>query len=181
MLQRRDALFTRPPTGSQDPAPSGMAAAAPSPASRPAASGGARNEPEGGSRLIVGPNIRMKGVEIADCDTLVVEGHVEATMDSRVIRIAPSGEFSGVAGIDDAEIRGEFSGELTVRNCLTIYASGKVSGKIRYKKMIIEEGGELSGEIIRLGDDGARTAASARAAATAPAVAAAPVLTARVN
>jgi hypothetical protein len=30
---------------------------------------------ESGSRLIVGPNIKLKGVEITDCDTLVVEGH----------------------------------------------------------------------------------------------------------
>lgn len=28
---------------------------------------------EGGSKLIVGPNIKLKGVEITDCDTLVVE------------------------------------------------------------------------------------------------------------
>ena len=39
-----------------------------------------------GSQLIVGPNIKLKGVEITDCDTLVVEGHVEATMDSRMIQ-----------------------------------------------------------------------------------------------
>lgn len=178
MLQRRDALFTRPPSGAQDAAASGSPAALPATPSRGASAAG-RNEPEGGSRLIVGPNIRMKGVEIADCDTLVVEGHVEATLDSRVIRIAPSGAFSGAAGIDDAEIRGEFSGELTVRNCLTIYASGKVSGKIRYKKMIIEEGGELSGEIVRLGDDAARQAASTRTASSAGSVP--PVLTARAG
>jgi hypothetical protein len=27
-----------------------------------------------GTKLIVGPNIKLKGVEIDDCDTLVVEG-----------------------------------------------------------------------------------------------------------
>ncbi|HEX8957186.1 MAG TPA: polymer-forming cytoskeletal protein, partial [Burkholderiaceae bacterium] len=30
------------------------------------------------SKLIVGPNIKLKGVEITDCDTIVVEGLVEA-------------------------------------------------------------------------------------------------------
>ncbi len=106
-----------------------------------------------GSQLIVGPNIKMKGVEIADCDTLVVEGHVEATMDSRVIDISASGTFSGTASIDNAEIHGGFSGELTVRHCLTIYSSGKISGKIRYKKLIVEEGGEISGDVMKLIDD----------------------------
>lgn len=102
---------------------------------------------EGGSKLTVGPNIKLKGVEITDCDTLVVEGLVEATMDSRVIQIAEQGEFKGSAEIDIAEIRGVFDGNLTVREKLVIHSTGKVTGKIRYGKIVIEEGGQLSGEI----------------------------------
>ena len=103
---------------------------------------------EGGSKLTVGPNIKLKGVEITDCDTLVVEGLVEATMDSRVIQIAEQGAFKGSAEIDVAEIRGEFNGNLTVRQKLVIYSTGKVTGIIRYGKLVIEEGGQLSGEIL---------------------------------
>ena len=100
-----------------------------------------------GSKLTVGPNIKLKGVEITDCDTLVVEGTVEATMDSRVIQIAEQGAFRGAAEIDIAEIRGEFSGTLTARHKLVIHGTGKVSGKVRYGKLVIEEGGQLSGEV----------------------------------
>jgi cytoskeletal protein CcmA (bactofilin family) len=103
---------------------------------------------EGGSKLTVGPNIKLKGVEITDCDTLVVEGLVEATMDSRVIQIAEQGAFKGSAEIDVAEIRGEFNGNLTVRDKLVIYSTGKVTGTIRYGKLVVEEGGQLSGEIM---------------------------------
>ena len=113
----------------------------------PATSGATSPVPEGGSKLTVGPNIKLKGVEITDCDTLVVEGMVEATMDSRVIQIAQQGEFKGSAEIDIAEIRGVFDGNLTVRNKLVIYATGKVTGRIRYGKVVIEEGGQLSGDI----------------------------------
>lgn len=102
---------------------------------------------QGGSKLTVGPNIKLKGVEITDCDTLVVEGTVEATMDSRVIHIAQQGAFHGSADIDIAEIHGEFTGTLTVRQKLVIHSTGKVSGKIRYGKIVIEEGGQVSGEI----------------------------------
>ena len=102
---------------------------------------------EAESKLTVGPNIKLKGVEITDCDTLVVEGSVEATMDSRVIQISERGSFKGSAEIDIAEIRGEFDGALTVRQKLVIYSTGKVTGKIRYGKLVIEEGGQLSGEI----------------------------------
>jgi hypothetical protein len=52
---------------------------------------------EGGSKLTVGPGIKLKGVEITDCDTLVVEGTVEATMDSRVMHITEIGAFKGSA------------------------------------------------------------------------------------
>ncbi len=106
----------------------------------------AQAEP-GRSQLTVGPNIKLKGVEITDCDTLVVEGFVEATMDSRVIQIAEHGAFKGSAEIDIAEIHGQFDGNLTVRQKLTIFATGKVTGKIRYGKLVIEEGGRLGGDI----------------------------------
>lgn len=107
----------------------------------------------GGSRLIVGPDVKLKGAEIQDCDTLVVEGRVEATMDSRVIQIAENGAFSGKVGIDVAEVHGNFEGELTARSQLIIHSSGRVSGKIRYGKIFIEEGGELSGDIAAISDN----------------------------
>ena len=112
-----------------------------------AATSGTPSATESGAKLIVGPNIKLKGVEITDCDTLVVEGTVEATMNSRVIQIAEQGAFKGSAEIDIAEVRGSFDGSLTVRQKLVIFATGKVTGKIRYGKIVIEEGGQLSGEI----------------------------------
>jgi len=115
----------------------------------PSQPGNASGDPTG-SKLIVGPNITLKGVEITNCDTLVVEGHVEATMDSRMIQIAQPGTFSGRVGIDVAEISGTFSGELTARKRLLVRSTGKVSGKVHYGKLIIEEGGELAGEVTAL-------------------------------
>lgn len=103
------------------------------------------------SKLIVGPDIKLKGAEITDCDTLVVEGRVEAAMESRVLQIAEIGVFVGKAAVDMAEIHGRFDGELTVRKHLVIRATGHVSGKIRYGKLAIEEGGELSGDVGAIG------------------------------
>ena len=125
---------------------------------------------EVGSKLIVGPNIKLKGVEITDCDTLVVEGRVEATMNSRVIHIAEKGAFKGSAEIDLAEIYGEFDGDLTVREKLVIYSTGKVSGKIRYGKVVIEEGGQLTGEVQVGTASGVKPAATSAAAAVTASV-----------
>jgi cytoskeletal protein CcmA (bactofilin family) len=99
------------------------------------------------SKLVVGPDIKMKGVEITDCDTLVVEGRVEATLDSRVLEIAENGVFQGTIAVDQAEIRGRFEGEITVRKMLVIQGTGKVSGKIRYARIKVEEGAEVSGDL----------------------------------
>jgi cytoskeletal protein CcmA (bactofilin family) len=102
------------------------------------------------AKLVVGPDIKMKGAEITDCDTLVVEGRMEATLDSRVLEITQHGVFQGTIAVDNAEIHGRFEGELTVRKQLIIQGTGKVSGKIRYAKIKIEEGAELSGEVSTL-------------------------------
>jgi cytoskeletal protein CcmA (bactofilin family) len=122
---------------------------------------------ESGSKLIVGPNIKLKGVEITDCDTLVVEGTVEATMDSRVIQIMANGAFKGSADIDIAEIHGQFDGNLTVRDKLVIFSQGKVNGTIRYGKVVIEEGGQLSGDV-QFGAKVAQLAAAQAATTGAP-------------
>jgi len=55
--------------------------------------------------------------------------------------------FTGKVGIDVAEIHGRFDGELTARSQLIIHATGRVSGTIRYGKILIEEGGEVSGDV----------------------------------
>jgi cytoskeletal protein CcmA (bactofilin family) len=120
---------------------------------RPSAKPTSKPDETQGSQLIVGPNIKLKGAGITDCDTLIVEGHVDATMESRMMQIAQHGAVSGTASIDVAEIYGGFTGNLTVRKCLTIHTTGRVTGKIRYGKLVIEEGGELDGDIKKLGED----------------------------
>jgi cytoskeletal protein CcmA (bactofilin family) len=116
----------------------------------------------------VGVNIQLKGVEISECDALVIEGHVEATVHSKTMEIARPGTLKGTAFIDVAEIHGEFSGELTARTRLVVHGTGRVSGTIRYGKLVVEEGGELSGDVKRV-DDTPELAVPPRApAATAP-------------
>ena len=148
---QKDGFFRRRDEGSfrqnlpVTPAPAPAAnAAAPAPSeTKVDVKGEERKE----AKLVVGPEIKIKGVEISDCDTLVVEGRVEATLDSRVLEIAEHGVFQGTIAVDHAEIRGRFEGEITVRKQLIVHSSGKVSGKIRYAKIKMEEGAEISGDL----------------------------------
>jgi cytoskeletal protein CcmA (bactofilin family) len=129
----------------------GTRAATPAPAASTAA--------QAGSQLSVGINIRLKGVEISNCDALIIEGQVEATVHSKTMQIDKPGTLTGTALIDIAEIHGEFSGDLTARTRLVVHGTGRVSGTIRYGKLIVAEGGELTGDVKRL--DGSEDQAQA--------------------
>lgn len=104
-------------------------------------------------RLKVGRNICLSG-EITCCERLIVEGRVEATLtDARVIEISQTGFFKGNAEVDEAEISGRFEGNLVARHKLVIHKSGRVNGSVRYGRIIIESGGEISGDMASLDED----------------------------
>jgi cytoskeletal protein CcmA (bactofilin family) len=134
------------------PAVAPALAVAPAPATTPQAPDRGLGDAQG-SKLFIGVNIKLKGVEISDCDVLIIEGEVDATVHSKLMQIAAPGTLHGTALIDVAEIYGEFAGELTARTRLVVHGTGRVSGTIRYGKLIVAEGGELSGDVKRL--DGA--------------------------
>ena len=109
--------------------------------------------PGDGRRLIVGREICLSG-EITACDTLVVEGRVDATLnESHRVEISESGYFKGKVDIAVAEIKGHFEGELIARERLIIRKSGRVTGKVVYAEIEIERGGEISGDIELIGAD----------------------------
>ncbi len=122
-------------------------------------------------QLIVGREIEVKG-EITSCDRLVIEGRVEAALsDARIIEVALSGTFKGSANVDEADISGIFEGQLLARDKLTVRSQGRVSGSIRYGRIVIESGGEVSGDMQSLNrgptdDHGPESADSHESSAT---------------
>ena len=98
-------------------------------------------------RLVVGRDIRLTG-EITTCDKLVVEGHVEVTLPGAgIIEIAPSGFFKGKAEVQEADISGRFEGDLIAHERLIVRTGGRITGTIRYGNIVIESGGEISGDM----------------------------------
>ena len=158
--------------GGTAPPPAPAAAPAPPAQAKPDAPGltaSATAPASGGSRLIVGRNVKLKGVEISDCEMVVVEGQVEASVVSKGMQISKPGSLKGTAVIDVAEIDGDFTGELTANAKLVVNGTGRVSGTIRYGSLIVAEGGEVTGDVKRIDDaatpslrqpDDSRTAAA---------------------
>jgi cytoskeletal protein CcmA (bactofilin family) len=111
-----------------------------------------RNSDSEVRKLTVGREISLSG-EIASCDTLIVEGSVEASLQNcRDVDIADTGLFKGSASIESADVRGTFEGNMLVRKRLVIRAGGRVSGTIRYGQLEIELGGQISGDVQAMAD-----------------------------
>lgn len=100
-----------------------------------------------GRKLVVGREICLSG-EIKTCETLVVEGRVEADLnDSQSLEISEPGLFKGQAIVEECIVHGTFEGDLTVTGRLVIHPGGRVIGKIRYADIEILKGGRLSGDV----------------------------------
>lgn len=108
------------------------------------------NEPRRGAdarTLTVGRDISLKG-DITECDSLIVEGRIEAKLESaRALEVARGGRFDGSARVETATISGRFDGDLNVTRALRITASGKVTGTVSYGRLEIENGGEVDGDV----------------------------------
>ena len=126
--------------------------------------GSKKDEPQDDNTVFIGRNIHMSGT-IAACDRVTVEGTVEADLTrTRELSVAPSGEVTGSAVVDVAEIAGSFDGDLVVRDRLNLRATGRVHGTIRYRGLEIESGGRIGGSLIELtaeDADGYRTTSDA--------------------
>jgi cytoskeletal protein CcmA (bactofilin family) len=101
-----------------------------------------------GSRMSVGPGIELKG-EISNCAALVVEGNVDGTLDGEALEISQRGVFNGTVRVESADIQGRFEGDLKVSGLLRIENGGSVSGTVRYGRIEVIAGGELSGDVSR--------------------------------
>jgi cytoskeletal protein CcmA (bactofilin family) len=138
------AIPPRPPQmgGLGGPMPQGMAAPQPGP----------RIGTQDRRTLVVGRGISLQGT-VSDAERLVVEGTVESQMiQATELSISQSGVFKGEVQVEDAEVAGTFDGTLTARGTLVIRGTGRVLGVARCRRLMVEDGGQLSGRMEMLGD-----------------------------
>lgn len=138
-----------PPKPGAAPARPGVPGAPVSPARTPRVEGQTERR-----TLIVGRGISLQGT-VTDAERLVVEGTVESQMiQAAELSVTQTGVFRGEVQVEDAEIGGLFDGTLTARGNLVIRSTGKVKGMARYKKLSVEEGGQIVGSMEMLQGEG---------------------------
>jgi len=98
-------------------------------------------------KLTVGKGLSLAG-EITSCDILVVEGKVEAKLtEGKLLEITESGQFRGSVEIENADIAGRYDGQLVVHGRLTVRATGRISGLVKYGELEVAAGGQVIGEM----------------------------------
>lgn len=122
--------------------------------------------PAAGGELVIGRGIKVKG-SIGACKTLVVEGELDATVEVESLLLLEQGVFKGAATVVVAELAGRLDGKLTVEGKLILKPTARVTGEIRYRSIVIEEGGELSGDITAMSGQAAAAPRDHRAGSEA--------------
>ena len=98
--------------------------------------------------LIVTEDTVIRGVtEMRNCRQLEVHGYVEGDVAARNVLVHKTGRLFGTVKTDTAEIHGTVQGDVVVKNLIDIRSSGNVSGNVKYGKLALEMGGNLTAEM----------------------------------
>ncbi|HUE76450.1 MAG TPA: polymer-forming cytoskeletal protein [Longimicrobiales bacterium] len=106
---------------------------------------------------IIGPGMRVVG----DCETegtLRIEGTVEGTVRAgKAVVVGKDGVVDGDISTQDAVIGGRVSGSIVAESRLELQATCAVEGKVRARRIKLEEGGRVNGTV-EIGEGSARSA-----------------------
>lgn len=82
------------------------------------------------------------------CKTAVeVHGYVEGTIAAAHVLIQAGGRVFGTVKADNADVHGTLQGGATVRQLMNIGSTGSVRGDIKYGRLALAEGGDLSADV----------------------------------
>lgn len=132
--------------------PGGMSPGTPPGQPAAAAAQQQRRTPAERRTMVIGRGISVHGT-IQDAERLEVQGIVEAKMiHATELSIAQGGMFRGEVEVEEAEIAGTIDGTLTARNALIVRATGRVLGTARCRRLQVEDGGQITGQIEMITD-----------------------------
>ena len=105
------------------------------------------HSPEGA--IFIGAGVELKG-EMTVPGFATVDGRFEGALNAKSLVVGQTGHVSGEINVEIAEVRGTVGNNLVVRSRLVVRSSGAITGSCSYSKIMVEEGGELSGSIEKI-------------------------------
>ena len=101
---------------------------------------------KGSAKVVIGQGVVING-EIKKADEVQIDGEADVTMKTDNLVVGATGDCKGSIETHNADIWGEFDGDIKASGTLTNQEQGKVSGKIEYQNLQIKLGGQISGDI----------------------------------
>ena len=124
----------------------------------------AAQTPRDGVISIIGPGMRVDGDCVTE-GTLRVEGQIKGTVRAgKAVVISKDGVVEGDVVTQDAIIGGRVTGSVTADSRLELQATCQINGEIRARRIKLDEGGQIDGNV-RTGDID-RAAAAGRSPAS---------------
>ena len=96
--------------------------------------------------LIIGEDAVLKG-EVKSGRRVEVWGYVEGGVTASEVIIQEGGKLFGQLRSETAEIRGTVQGDVRVQQLIALRSTGSAAGKIKYGRLSMEEGAELSAHV----------------------------------
>ena len=101
---------------------------------------------KGSAKVVIGHGVQING-EIKKADEVQIDGEADIVMKTDNLVVGATGNCKGDIETHNADVWGEFDGDIKASGTLTIQEQGKVSGKIEYQNLQIKLGGQISGDI----------------------------------
>jgi len=96
--------------------------------------------------LILGEGAVLKG-EVKQGRRVEVWGYVEGGVTASELVVQEGGKVFGNVKTDTAEVYGTLQGDVRVQQLFTLKSTGTAAGKIKYGRLAMEEGAELSAHV----------------------------------
>ncbi len=96
--------------------------------------------------LIIREDTFLKG-GIQNAGRIEVFGYVEGEVEGDLLIVQPGGRCFGRVKVEQADIRGTLQGDVVVRQLITVRNGGEVTGNVKYGKLAMEMGGQLTAEM----------------------------------
>lgn len=95
---------------------------------------------------VISDDLIIKG-DIRNGGKIEVRGLIEGTVSAEHLVVHPGGRVLGTLKVDNADINGLFEGNAAIKQLISIGSSGIVRGDVRYGKLAMVAGGELTAEV----------------------------------
>ena len=111
---------------------------------------------------VIGPGMKVVG-DVSSDGTIRVEGRVDGSITAaKSVVVGKDGTVKGDISTQDAIIAGKVNGSVQAESRIELQATCKVQGDIRSRRVKLDEGGQVDGQLHMGAAGGAHAATSQR-------------------